>query len=263
MHKKGMLFDTLRIPIPDKLYAEGVKALRNFDFIRAEEILSNYPTYNAAICFIVRKKPLQAIRILEDPVLKIDFEKFKTSRDSLSQLYIATDTSDIQMRDSLMKQIESVKEPMDKAGKINLLKAKAYFMRKDYDKALESYLFLIRLDKLNGLYSKIMTGQELKGGSVFGSSEYFEFTANTDEYLSSLPRFKSLNDKIAEYKNELGWQLWAESKNYFTPEEWEQYNNLKEAYLWKNSGDMRTDEELETLIRMIFAGEDTKHLEEQ
>ena len=156
------------------------------------------------------------------------------------------------LKDSILGQIEIVKERMDRAAKIEFLKAKAYFMRRAQDdnlnKALQSYLFLLRVDKLNGLYSKAMTGTELKGGTVFGSNNYFEFSASTDEYLSGLPKLRIFADKIKKYTEDLGFELWNEKKKYFTAKEKEEYNNLKEAWQW----DYATAEELEKAIMLEF-----------
>lgn len=251
MHRKGQEMDTVWIRVPSEKYMEGVKALRGFDFIKAESILKNYPSYNAAICFIVRNKPLQAINILEDPSLRIDFEKYKIKRDSLTQLYVSADSSTMNMKDSIYNQIQVVKERMDRAAKIEFLKAKAYFMRRkddDLNKSLKSYLFLIRMDKLNGLYSKAMTGEELKGGAIFGSSEYFIFTANTDEYLSALPKLRIFSDVIKKYEDDLAFELWKEKVKYFTPKEREEYNLLREAYMY----DYETEEELERALMKEF-----------
>ena len=65
MHRKGMEHDTIWRLIPTEKYKEGVKALKEFEFEKAEQILKYYPTYNAAVCFIVRHKPYQALQILE------------------------------------------------------------------------------------------------------------------------------------------------------------------------------------------------------
>jgi len=250
MHRKGQELDTIWKLVPSEKYLEGVKALRNFDFITAENILKQYPSYNTAILYIVRKKPLQAINMLEDPKLRIDFEFFKTKRDSLTQMYISLDSSMTQMKDTLLSRINVVKEKMDRAAKIEFLKAKAYFMRNKRDeKALQSYLFLLRVDKLNGLYSKAMTGEELKGGAIFGSNEYFEFSAKTDEFLSALPLVKDFINPIKDYKEKLISELWNEKKKYFTAKEKEEYNNMREAYMYDEvTQELRTEEELERVI---------------
>ncbi len=258
MHRKGQEHDTIWIEVPSKKYLEGVQALRDFDFVKAENILKHYPSYNSAICFIVRKKPLQAINLLEDPKMYIDFEHFKIKRDSLTREYVAAaaDSTLMHLKDTINCQIEVVKERMDRAAKIEFLKAKAYFMRRkgneDLDKALKSYLFLIRMDKLNGLYSKMMTGEELKGGLVFGSNEYFTFTASTDEYLSGLPKLRIFNEKIKQYSEQLAFELWKERKKYFNATELEQYNILKEAYMYDDEGNIRSEEELEKVLMIEF-----------
>ena len=53
MHRKGQEHDTVWVLTPSERYLEGVRALRGFDFVKAENILKHYPSYNAAICFIV------------------------------------------------------------------------------------------------------------------------------------------------------------------------------------------------------------------
>ena len=256
MHRKGQELEVVYTYEPSKRYLEGVQALREFDFIKAESILKDYPSYNAAICYIVRKKPLQAIEILEKPSIKIDFEYFKAKRDSLTQVYVGLDSSMIDMKEYVVSQIDSVKRKMDRAAKIEFLKAKAYFMKRTYedymDRAFKSYLFLLRVDKLNGLYSKAMTGEELKGGAVFGSNEYFEFSASTDEYLSGLPKLRIYADKIKKHKEDLVFELWNEKKKYFTAKEKEEYNNLREAYMYDDYGNIRTEEELEKVLMLEF-----------
>lgn len=256
MHRKGQELDTIWRKVPSERYKEGVEALRLFDFIKAESILKDYPSYNAAICFIVRKKPLQAIEILESPKIKIDFDYFKAKRDSLTQLYVGLDSSMVYLKDSILCQIDTVKERMDRAAKIEFLKAKAYFMKRTYedymDKAFQSYLFLLKVDKLNGLYSKAMTGTELKGGTVFGSNEYFEFSASTDEYLSGLPKLRIYANKIKMHKEKLIFELWNEKKKYFTAKEKEEYNNLREAYMYDDYGNIRSEEELEKVLMLEF-----------
>ncbi len=238
MHRKGMEHDTIWIPVPSKIYMEGVKALRGFDFVKAENILKNYPSYNAAICFLVRLKPLQAINILEDSRLKIDFEKFKKMRDEYTIQYVNTDTSMVEVRDSLLKQIQVVKDTMDRAAKIEFLKAKAYVMKRkdesDWHKALDSYFFILKMDQLNGVYNVALTGEADIRGAVFGSSKYFEYTALTDEYLQSLPRVsikgENFGDLIEKYKEKISLEMAKEKVKYFNEEQLANFKELKEYY---------------------------------
>ena len=239
MHRKGMEHDTTWIPVPSEKYKEGVRALRGFDFVKAENILKNYPSYNAAICFIVRKKPIQAINLLEDPILKIDFEHYKAKRDSLTLLYVSLDSTMAPKKDSVYTQMMEAKEKMDRAAKIEFLKAKAYVMRRkgedDWNKALDSYLFILRMDKLNGLYNIALTGEEDIRGAVFGSSKYFEYTAQTDEYVQYLPSITTSKGSFAEirdkYLEEITFQLKKEEVKYYSPEKLAEYNEIRQAYL--------------------------------
>lgn len=242
MHRKGQEHDTLWQAVPSEIYLEGVRALRGFDFVKAENILRNYPSYNAAICFIVRNKPIQAINLLEDPKLKIDFEYFKAKRDSLTQLYVSEDSTILHLKDTIAVRMQEVKEKMDRASKIEFLKAKAYVMRRngeeDWNKALESYLFLLRVDALNGLYNVALTGEADIRGAVFGSSQYFYYTSQTDEYLQYLPRMtigsRSFSDIIEKYKSDITFEMKKEEVKYYNKEKMESY--LAEREAWSSMG---------------------------
>ena len=255
MHRKGMEHDTIWRLIPSEKYKEGVKALKEFEFEKAEQILKYYPSYNAAVCFIVRHKPYQALQILEDSKMQIDFEYYKAKRDSLTLLYISEDSTVATQKESIKEKILTVKEQMDKAAKIEFLKAKAYMMRGGEDniaKALESYKFLLKMDKLNGLYSKAMDGNELMAGAIFGSNTYFQYSAHTDEFLSNLFKMKNCADEIKGYEEKLMVELWDLKKKLFTPKEKEEYNILREAYMYDDYGNIRTEEELEKVLMLEF-----------
>ncbi len=262
MHRKGMEHDTTWIPVPSEKYQEGVRALRGFDFVKAENILRNYPSYNAAICFIVRNKPIQAINILEDPILDIDFEYYKAKRDSLTLLYVSQDSTLIPLKDTIHTQMMAAKDKMDRATKIEFLKAKAYVMRRkgedDWNKALESYLFMLRMDKLNGLYNVALTGDEDIRGAVFGSSKYFEYTSQTDEYLQYLPsvttRKGNFSEIIEKYVEEVTFQVKKEEVKYYSQEKLAEYNELRQAYL-----DMGYTPDI--VDKIIFLGIDPPELE--
>lgn len=238
MHRKGMEHDTVGIFTPSEKYKEGVKALKEFEFEKAEQILKNYPSYNTAVCFIVRHKPYQALQILESPQMKIDFEYYKAERDSLTLLYVSLDSTMAPKKDSVYTQMMWAKEKMDRAAKIEFLKAKAYVMRgkgeDDWNKALESYLFILRMDKLNGLYSIALTGEEDIRGAVFGSSRYFEYIAQTDEYVHYLPSITTSKGSFAEirdkYLEKITFQLKKEEVKYYSPEKLAEYNELRQAY---------------------------------
>lgn len=238
MHRKGMEHDTVWIFTPSEKYKEGVKALKEFEFEKAEQILKNYPSYNTAVCFIVRHKPYQALQILEGPQMKIDFEYYKAERDSLTLLYVSLDSTMAPKKDSVYTQMMWAKEKMDRAAKIEFLKAKAYVMRgkgeDDWNKALESYLFILRMDKLNGLYNIALTGEEDIRGAVFGSSRYFGYTAQTDEYVQYLPSITTSKGNFAEirdkYLEKITFQLKKEEVKYYSPEKLAEYNELRQAY---------------------------------
>lgn len=238
MHRKGQEHDTVWIYKPSEKYLEGVKALRGFDFVKAESILRNYPSYNSAICFIVRNKPIQAIKQLEDPSMHIDFEFFKAKRDSLLLLYISQDSTLLPEKDSIYSKMMAAKAKMDRAAKIEFLKAKAYVMRgngeADWNKALQSYLFLIRMDNLNGLYNVALTGDRDIRGAIFGSSEYFKYTAQTDELLQSLPFAivggVNFSDVIEKYTKEIKLQIAKEEVKFYSPEKLANFYELKEYY---------------------------------
>lgn len=238
MHRKGQEHDTVWIYKPSEKYLEGVKALRGFDFVKAESILKNYPSYNSAICFIVRNKPIQAIKQLEDPSMHIDFEFFKAKRDSLLLLYISQDSTLLPEKDSIYSKMMAAKAKMDRAAKIEFLKAKAYVMRgngeADWNKALQSYLFLIRMDNLNGLYNVALTGDRDIRGAIFGSSEYFKYTAQTDELLQSLPFAivggVNFSDVIEKYTKEIKLQIAKEEVKFYSPEKLANFYELKEYY---------------------------------
>ncbi|MBE6224574.1 MAG: hypothetical protein E7122_05035 [Bacteroidales bacterium] len=251
MHRKGMEHDTIWRLVPSEKYKEGVKALKEFEFEKAEQILKNYPSYNTAVCFIVRHKPYQALQILEDSKMQIDFEYYKAKRDSLTLLYISEDSTVATQKESIKEKILTVKEQMDKAAKIEFLKAKAYMMRGGEDniaKALESYKFLLKMDKLNGLYSKAIDGNELMGGAIFGSNTYFQYSAHTDEFLSNLFKMKSCADEIKGYEEKLMVELWDLQKKLFTEKDKEEYNAIKEAY----SMDYTNEAELEKALMLEF-----------
>lgn len=257
MHRKGMEHDTSWNYFPSEKFKEGVRALRGFDFIKAENILKNYPSYNAAICFIVRKKPIQAVKLLEDPKLQIDFYHYKAKRDSLTLLYVSNDTLLQPFKENIMKQINIVKDSMDRAAKIEFLKAKAYVMRNkgedDWKKALESYLFVRKVDQINGLYNLILTGDKDNRGAVFGSSEYFKYSTEMDEYLQSLPYVTmgnvNFSDIIEKSLQDFAFEIWKERKKFFTPEDLEFYNTLKQEYMYDYvTGEERTGDELEKYI---------------
>ncbi len=262
MHRKGMEHDTTWIPVPSEKYLEGVRALRGFDFVKAENILKHYPSYNAAICFIVRKKPIQAINLLEAPSMQIDYEYYKAKRDSLTKLYVSQDSTLLPLKDTIMQQINAAKERMDRAAKIEFLKAKAYVMRRsgedDWSKALDSYLFLRRADKINGMYNVALTGEEDIRGAVFGSSQYFEYTAQTDEYLQYLPsvstsrgNFKEIIDKYIEV---ITLQIKKEEVTYYNAEKMEAY--LSERDAWSSMGYSE-----DIVDKIIFLGIDPPELE--
>ena len=262
MHRKGQEHDTVWLYKPSEKYLEGVKALRNFDFIKAESILKNYPSYNSAICFIVRHKPIQAIKQLEDPSMYIDFEFFKAKRDSLTRLYLSSDSTLIPEKDSIYARMMACKAKMDRAAKIEFLKAKAYVMRgngeADWNKALQSYLFLIRMDNLNGLYNEALTGNEDIRGAVFGSSKYFTYTAQTDELLQTLPFATvggvNFSEKIESYTNEITLKIKKEAIKFYNPERLAQYNEERQAYL-----DMGYTPDI--VDKIIFLGIDPPEIE--
>lgn len=262
MHRKGQEHDTIWIKVPSERYLEGVKALRSFDYIKAENILRDYPSYNAAICFIVRNKPIQAINLLEDKSLKIDFEYFKAKRDSLTMLYVSEDSSLLHLKDTIALQMQEAKVKMDRAAKIEFLKAKAYVMRRqgedDWNKALESYLFLLKMDALNGLYNVALTGEADIRGAVFGSSQYFFYTAQTDEYLQYLPRMsvgsKNFNDIIGKYKEDITFQMKKEEVKYYNKQKMQDYLEEREAWTSMGYSDDIVD-------KIIFLGIDPPEIE--
>ena len=43
-----------------------------------------------------------------------------------------------------------------------------------------------------------------------------------------------------------------EKKKYFTAKEKEEYNNLREAYMYDDYGNIRTEEELEKVLMLEF-----------
>lgn len=238
MHRKGLEHDTVWIAVPSEIYKEGVKALKEYDFEKAEQILKNYPSYNAAVCFIVRHKPFQALQILESPSMQIDFEHYKALRDSLTLIHVKQIHDSVQVPINVMPQIEEAKKEMDRAAKIEFLKAKAYIMRggeENLNKALDSYLFILRMDKLNGLYNVAQTGEKDIRGGVFGSSTYFDYTTRIDEYVQFLPEITtskgSFSKIIDKYLEEITLQINKEEVKYYRPEKLAEYNEIRQAYL--------------------------------
>lgn len=238
MHRKGLEHDTVWIAVPSEIYKEGVKALKEYDFEKAEQILKNYPSYNAAVCFIVRHKPFQALQILESPSMQIDFEHYKALRDSLTLIHVKQIHDSVQVPINVMPQIEEAKKEMDRAAKIEFLKAKAYIMRggeENLNKALDSYLFILRMDKLNGLYNVALTGEKDIRGGVFGSSTYFDYTTRIDEYVQFLPEITtskgSFSKIIDKYLEEITLQINKEEVKYYRPEKLAEYNEIRQAYL--------------------------------
>lgn len=132
----------------------------------------------------------------------------------------------------------AAKAKMDRAAKIEFLKAKAYVMRgngeADWNKALQSYLFLIRMDNLNGLYNVALTGDRDNRGAIFGSSEYFKYTAQTDELLQSLPFAivggVNFSDVIEKHTKEIKLQIAKEEVKFYSPEKLAKFYELKEYY---------------------------------
>ena len=91
------------------------------------------------------------------------------------------------------------------------------------------------MDKLNGLYNIALTGEEDIRGAVFGSSKYFEYTAQTDEYVQYLPSITTSKGSFAEirdkYLEEITFQLKKEEVKYYSPEKLAEYNEIRQAYL--------------------------------
>ena len=104
------------------------------------------------------------------------------------------------------------------------------------------------MDKLNGLYSKAMDGKVLMGGAIFGSNAYFQYSAQTDEFLSNLFKMKSCADEIKGYEEKLMVELWDLKKKLFTEKDKEEYNAIKEAY----SIDYTNEAELEKALMLEF-----------
>ena len=52
LHRKGMIKDTVHTTLPDTVYMEGVRALKELDYRRAVSILRPYDDYNAALAFM-------------------------------------------------------------------------------------------------------------------------------------------------------------------------------------------------------------------
>lgn len=65
MHRKGMVKDTLHTSIPDTVYMNGVRALKDMDYNGALEILRDYGDYNTAVAYVGLGRNRSALDILE------------------------------------------------------------------------------------------------------------------------------------------------------------------------------------------------------
>lgn len=65
LHRKGMVKDTVHTTVPDTVYAEGVRALRDMDYPKALSLLAPYRDFNAALCCLSMGRDNNARAILE------------------------------------------------------------------------------------------------------------------------------------------------------------------------------------------------------
>ena len=65
MHRKGMIKDTVHTTKVDSTYIEGVQALKDMNYPKADSILSRYKDYNTAVLYTSTKKNISALMILE------------------------------------------------------------------------------------------------------------------------------------------------------------------------------------------------------
>lgn len=65
MHRKGMVKDTVHTTRIDSTYIEGVQALKDMNYPKADSILSRYKDYNTAVLYTSTQKNISALMILE------------------------------------------------------------------------------------------------------------------------------------------------------------------------------------------------------
>ncbi len=65
LSRKGMIKDTVHTTVPDSVYMEGVRALRERDYETAALILGPYADYNTAVACLALGRNLSALALLE------------------------------------------------------------------------------------------------------------------------------------------------------------------------------------------------------
>lgn len=66
MHRKGMIQDTVWTTTIDTIYTDGVRALREGDYLKAAGLLNVYRDYNSALAYCSLNKNYTALSILEE-----------------------------------------------------------------------------------------------------------------------------------------------------------------------------------------------------